>query len=249
MDARVIRANSLASMRSLVPEEALVLTPRGPCLGGQLNAGDQVTVIDSSGVIATTSVEEITESTDLPVRRLLTASGESLLPCDARVVGSKGVLVVSDLVDGGSESVETLAPGDVPNVGTETCLPLEGVVDTSFVFLPRENGTADMVADQVDRMLERLGVDGSGVVSDRWLHLEIPSSPVAKDGWTWADELSLLRLLTAWDVKDGEVVSARIRMDQHRLRQRLVASHVAVGLTFSTSWLPGSPRRVPSDNA
>jgi hypothetical protein len=146
------------------------------------------------------------------------------------------MVMALDLVYGAAEfSIETVSPTDLPPVGGKV-VPLAGLAPLRCV-IPQGNGAGDAARAPILKAARRLGLDSAMMVTDRWLTVVINNQATRPRGWSWREELELLRALCAWEVR-GEAITARTRMDQTQLRRRLIGAYIAARQPFRVEWLP-----------
>ena len=91
---------------------------------------------------------------------------------------------------------------------------------------------SEVARDAVEAELARAGVPSVAHGDEEWIVIDV-EGPGDRDGWTWEDEVKLLRLLTQWP--DGE---SRTLVADRSVRRRLLWAMTAAGQRCSVRWTP-----------
>jgi hypothetical protein len=235
---------------SLIPVDAFLLTESGPALTESLRAGeDSVWQVDRNGSLVLAAVTGKREMDEQDCWRILTPAGDIVVPDGTLLMTSEGPLSGVEIVDLVERDrvvrVDVVASTDLPkpkpkraseNAVLRSCLR---ELPNGLIQLPRANGVADELADEIEDVLARADVSYTVCEHERWVALLIDDVVDDSSGGRAQFRLQadVLAMLTAWVAHDDHYES-RVRLEDHRLLLRLVAALVGAARPFEVKWLP-----------
>jgi hypothetical protein len=228
-----------------IPVDAYVWTTRGPCRAGDLELGAQLTIINTHGRFATSTIASISQAADRKVVRLRTTAGEIHLEASA-VVTTRGARVfasaaAAEVLVGREIRIELAHPFDGSATAFAEGLPAAtraalSLLEVPVVRVPRRLG----MDDELTAMLKAAAVAYEDHSDDRWTALcfERPAATFTAGPVGAADAVAI-QAITAWARTDAGVTESRTTVDQRSLRARLVSALAAGGNPASVTWTPG----------
>lgn len=208
-----------------------VVTPSGTIPAHAVRAGESVWALDTAGRLTTARVAGVAAGPrPAPLVHLFTRAGEVLAPGDTRLATAQGPLRAGS-VRVGKDSLELLAPGDLP----APAKPPRGFGGIEAIVHAVPEDVAD--PDLLRQLLDRAQIEYSLSTGRGWLAVRLGQANGVPN-WTWADELALLLELTVWTREGDAEREHRARIDQRDLRARLVAALVACRQHFELRWVP-----------
>ncbi len=210
--------------------DAQLTTIEGPILARDLLDGTMVVGVSSAGELVEARVESVELNPNAQLVRVLTHVGDVLASASASLASGVGPVPAVE-VSAGPRALEFAAPSTLPRCRGQTT-PFGGLSEV-LASVPEEVANVE----RLQTLLSRAGLRHSVTARGGWV--AVRAAQAAGDvPWTWADELELLLLLTAWPGDEEGVTVHRTRIADRPLRARLVGALTACGQDFDLRWLP-----------
>jgi hypothetical protein len=216
-----------------------------------LRSGDVAILVRPDGKLDNVRIKAaVLDDPQGPCASLLVAVGEILLPKTSRIVTRAGAARADELAAvvraGGAVRVEVIRPADAFAEG-EPYGSKKSAYQAALTAFPRPSimipGWLDKdsrVGVQIEEVFATAEVTYKRLRTDDWLIYSFHRPRTPEPFLLWAkpeDQAYALRLITAWSIEDGEMVS-RILFDEVVLLQRLTGCLAAARQEFEVKWIP-----------